>query len=200
MSSSEPKGPDGLTDRQRTYAAMRVQGKPIVECKAIAGYGPNRAAKAIEKPGGVVWGAIRKALDEHGMDDDWLAKNLKDGVERAETAITRFNPKTGGEIKDPDLAAKDRFLGRICKIRGYEREQPGTQIAIQVNNEYKDQAEKLADGEAESIINALRAEIGARESADVLEANIVNEDPPAHNGVGGTDADIQETPSGGSQP
>jgi len=193
-----PKGPDGLSDQQRTYAAMRVQGKPIGQCKAIAGYSPNRATAAIEKPGGAVWCAIRSAMDNKGMTDDWLADKLKEGVDKSDTAITRFNPKTGETIQDPDLAAKERFLGRICKIKGYEREQPGTNVAIQINNEYKGEVEKLGDGEAEGIINALRAEIGARESADVLEADIINEDPAAHPGMGEPDADIQEASGGGS--
>jgi len=196
----QKKGPDGLSDQQRTYAALRVQGKPITQCKAIAGYSQNRATQAIERPGGAVWCAIRSAMDKKGMTDDWLAEKLKEGVEKADTAITRFNPKTGDTIQDPDLAAKERFLGRICKIKGYEREQPGTNVAIQINNEYKGQVEELADGEAELLINALRAEIGARKSADVLEADIINEDPPTHTGMGESDADIQEASGGGSEP
>jgi len=189
--AKEKKGKDGYTTRQRKYVSARLAGKPINECKEIAGYSPKLPTDHIERPGNAVWIGIRKALSDQGIDDNWLAKELKASVEKAETAITRFNPKTGEIIQDPDLAAKERFIGRICKLKGYERELPQAQVAIQINNQFPG-IENLAHGEAERIIDALRAEINARERADVLEASVGDEDPGSRSSVDTVGTDPQE--------
>ncbi len=187
-----PKDENGLTNKMQKYVAARLEGKPLQQCKITAGYNPAIESGRIERPGGAVWMAIRKALDAKGLSDDWLADELKAGVERSKEGITRFNPKTGEEIKDPDLAAHERYLGRICKLKGYEREpNTGTQVAVQINNQFAG-VEKLAEGEAEILINALRAEIMSRESADVLEASLGNEDPPSCDRVDKPDTETQE--------
>lgn len=172
------------TELQKRYIVARTQGKSMRESVRIAGYG-NTNPCAIERPGGVVWQAIRTAIEKQGMSDDWLAEELRKSVDRADTAITRFNPKTGDCIQDPDLGAKDKLLGKIAKLKGYEREHTNPQVAIQINNNQAGGFEGVTDREAESLINAIRAEIGARESADVLEASVEDADSPAHNDVGG---------------
>ena len=185
------RGKDGYTDKERKYLSARLEGKPKNRCKEIAGYSPKVPNTHIERPGSPVWAGIRSALAKQGIDDTWLAKELKAGIEKADSAITRFNPKTGDVIQDPDLAAKDRFIGRICKLKGYERELPQAQVAIQINNQFPG-IENLANGEAERIVDALRAEINARERADVLEASVGDEDTASCVEVDRVDTDPQE--------
>jgi len=189
------RGKDGYTDKERKYLSARLEGKPKNRCKEIAGYSPKVPNTHIERPGSPVWAGIRQALAKQGIDDTWLAKELKAGIEKADSAITRFNPKTGDVIQDPDLAAKDRFIGRICKLKGYERELPQAQVAIQINNQFPG-IENLANGEAERIVDALRAEINARERADVLEASVGDEDTASCVEVDRVDTDQQEKAGG----
>ena len=173
------KDKNGLTEKQSKYVAARLAGKPVDTCKIEAGYYPTQASGRIEKPGGNVWLAIRKALSKQGLSDNFIAKELRAGIERSKTAITRFNPKTGEAVKDPDLAALDRYLGRICKLKGYEREPNITpQVAVQINQQFPG-VENINIGTVEKLVDAIEAEIKSRESADVLEADIGNTDAAA---------------------
>lgn len=198
---NKKKDKDGLTARNRRYVKARVEGKPLQECKAIAGYAPTIPTSKIEKPGGAVFQAIQNNLLALGMDDEFIANEIKVGLRKCSTAITRFNPKTGETVQDPDLASHDRYLKMLCKLKGYERERT-PQVAIQVNQTTNNQLpglEGLADGETEKLIDAIRAEIGARQSADVFEASVADADPAARDEVVRTGTEPPEAPGGGSE-
>ena len=81
-----------------------------------AHYAASRGNGLLKEP--QVQNMVRAALERHGIDDDFLAIGLKEGLRAEETKLATFEGKFTDERRVPDFRARARFQEMTHRLRG----------------------------------------------------------------------------------
>lgn len=82
----------------------------------FAGYTPSRGNGLLKES--QVQNMVRAALERHGIDDNYLAVGLKEGLRAEETKLATFEGKFTDERRVPDFRARARFQELTHRLRG----------------------------------------------------------------------------------
>ena len=134
-------------EKKAAYDKMVKEGVPKQDASLMAGYAPG--TKDMDKP----TKKIQKALEKAGVNDDKLAKVIKDGLE----AENRFG--------SADHNARAKYLGIAGKWLGYEKDALSVQVGLNYQGQVTDPS-RLADA-----IKLVEAEINGRTIIDVTPNN-----------------------------
>jgi len=114
----QPGEKQELTLKQRRFVHGYLEGKPIVQAAAEAGYsastGARGAAELLRSP--KVRTAIQEALENAGVTDECIATIIREGL--AALKVTHLIHK--GKIKPlgaADWAARHRFLDTVLRLK-----------------------------------------------------------------------------------
>lgn len=177
---------NGLSKRteemQDRYVQARISGASANQARDIAGYSPNSNPVNLDKPNGILHSKIIDALKKKGIDDDYLATKYFELME--ECSDPRY-------AKLKDLNAKCNALKQLGYLLGHgKRDRDRPAVAVQINNSTgKAQAHDAGTtseliSEVRDLVDAIRAETKARESAGVHEGSVEVGDAYAHPDVG----------------
>lgn len=107
-----------LTLKQRKFVAGYLEGKPMVQAAAEAGYaastGARGATELLRSP--KVRTAIQEALEKAGVTDERLYAIINEGLGATRTAYIIHE----GQIKtlaSPDWAMRHRFVDTVLKLK-----------------------------------------------------------------------------------
>jgi hypothetical protein len=157
-------GKNDFTAKQNKYIEARISGVSKMKAKAIAGY--NRSQK-VESAS--VKMAIDRVLDKAGLNDDFLANELRRTIEQCDEAKTIIiDGKEGVTCKDPDLASKAKLLDQLAKLRSHGKPEQLTQVY----NQYGDNNTGTSHEEVRELIRAIREELSARKDRGLLPGPI----------------------------
>ena len=163
--------------RQDAYVEARLEGIPKPEAGALAGYHPASISR-LETPGTPTYSKIQKALEDKGINEDFLASEYLKGMAEAASPQGRVG----------DYTAHSKYLLQLSYLMGYGRKDPA--VAVQINNtgnpvnqEHDPERTRIALEEATAILRVLQAEIESRKSAGVPPGSPETADVPAHPGV-----------------
>ena len=154
-----------------TYVEARLKGSSGTDARSIAGYSPKTKVAQIERAGGPVANKMAQALEERGIDDEFLANEYYEGI----------NMSKQDSAKKKDLGAHAQYLRQIGHLLGYGKN-TNPLVAVQINNEQKNPVaddsrpigaviDKIGD-----LLEGLKEEISSRSDRTV------------HNGCPGTPA------------
>lgn len=177
---------------QDKYVEAKLAGHTKAESRSIAGYAPVTQTAQIERPNGPVALKLAKALQERGIDEDFLVDKYQKGLEESPTERGRLG----------DYNAYFKGLSQLGMLMGYgRRENPA--VAIQLND---NRSLQVDPGAVQGSIERLAS------LAKILEARLIeNKVPGFHAGnfgfkdrlaSSGVDPviDPPQEPDSGSQP
>jgi hypothetical protein len=81
-----------------------------------ASYAASTGNALLKEP--QVQNMVRSALERHGIDDDYLAVGLKEGLRAEETKLATFEGRFTDERRVPDFRARARFQEMAHRLRG----------------------------------------------------------------------------------
>ena len=147
-----------LTGKHRKYVRKRAAGESIKDSSGYAGFSHQYGRELACQP--IIKTAIVKAMDDAGINDSYLAKKVKQGL-NAKTV-----PKSKGGKRYDDQFVRKQWADITFKLRG----------------DYAPEKSESTHSEIVLIINDRRIK-GLRDSgaisedeAEILEAEIIKEE------------------------
>ena len=175
---------------QEKYVENRVNGIPPSKAAQMAGYSPKTPPRTISHNPRVEE-LLKKALQEKGLDENYLIGEYSKGIESA----TQFG------AKEKDLNAHAQYLKNLSYLMGYGKRDPT--VAVQINN---NEAARSSDGpvptleliaEVSALVEILKSEVGRPPSPAIYESHTGIAAPQAHPGVDSPIAEEREIGGGG---
>lgn len=107
-----------LTIKQRRFVRAYLEGKPMVQAAAEAGYSPTTGARGATEllRSSKVRSAIQHALEEAGVTDERLAAVIKDGLDACKSTHLVHDGEIH-ELRSEDWQARLRFVDTVLRLK-----------------------------------------------------------------------------------
>jgi len=175
----------GQEERSQKYAEARViEGATPLEAKRIAGYADSTSQNKLEKPDSLAGRKISQILADEGINDEWLAKEYKVGIE--------LSKRDGA--KDKGLMAHVQYLRSIGYLLGHHKSSPS--VAVQINN-HPAETKPVDLGTVKELFRLVEEELGRREPGTVFSGSPEPGDPKAHQRMDQPTIDAEDVGGGG---
>ena len=127
----EEKKSRPLTDREKGYIKYRADGRPTGESSLRAGFSSTQYGSYLNAQEHIQ-SALKTAIEDVGLTDEFLAKRLKEGADATKLDIK----KKGKEVvikEVPDFGMRHKYIETSMKAKGSLKQEGETTKLQQIN-------------------------------------------------------------------